>query len=321
MKKTLLLFVALCCTAVANAENPHATYVDGIYYIINENHTAIVTWGGTSSASGTDCYSGNIVIPDSILMDKEYYQVTGIGSYAFKNCNELCSISLPTKLQNIGEYAFNGCNKINTISFPDGLICIGGYAFSDCTGLNSVSLPEGLERIGMNAFEDCTGLSSISLPEGLASIGNSAFLNCTSLTTVAIPTTVKYINDAAFRGTTNLEEVFVYSDSLTEVGSGAWSKEIPTYVKSIVFKKYKANVLKNYNVRILPDDGNIGDAIKTDFNFSEEETEVINRLLRIRNSMGNRQSGPAIEIEDNDGETIQLYNVKNVKFIKVSTEE
>lgn len=173
----------------------------------------------------------------------------------------------------------------------------------------------------MNAFEDCTGLSSISLPEGLASIGNSAFLNCTSLTTVAIPTTVKYINDAAFRGTTNLEEVFVYSDSLTEVGSGAWSKEIPTYVKSIVFKKYKANVLKNYNVRILPDDGNIGDAIKTDFNFSEEETEVINRSLRIRNSMGNRQSGPAIEIEDNDGETIQLYNVKNVKFIKVSTEE
>lgn len=37
--------------------------------------------------------------------------------------------------------------------------------------------------------------------------------------------------------------------------------------------------------------------------------------------MGKKNAGPAVEIIGEDGKTIQLYNIKEVKFIKETTNE
>ncbi len=37
--------------------------------------------------------------------------------------------------------------------------------------------------------------------------------------------------------------------------------------------------------------------------------------------MGTEQSGPSIDVTDQNNKTIRLYNPKNIKFLKVSTEE
>ena len=297
MKKTLFLLVVLCYTLMANAANEHAKKIGNIYYFLNSNNTAGVTWG-KSLGYATDEYTGDIHIPNTVEYDGVTYDVTYIGDDAFCGCTGLSSITLPDNLQIIQAYAFKGC-----------------------TGLSSVSLPNEVTNIMSNAFDGCTNISSIILPEKLQAIGNSTFAGCIGLTSVSIPSKVTNIGGYAFSGTTNLKEVFVYSELLTTVESGVWSKEIPTYVKATSFKNYKANLLKSYNIKVLPNDGNIGDAIKEEFNFSAEEAKVINMLLSIRNTMGKQQAGPAIEVIDQDGKVLQLHNPTKVNFIKVDEQK
>lgn len=62
-----------------------------------------------------------------------------IGAEAFKDCNSLETVILPTKYENdirtginIGANAFNGCEKLSNINFPLNLRSIGDYAFRGC---------------------------------------------------------------------------------------------------------------------------------------------------------------------------------------------
>lgn len=304
MKKLLLLFTTMCCMMVANAQNEHATkieYENGkyMYFILNESeHTAYVTWGGKYDTAGTDEYTGCIQIPASVNYNGVDYRVV-----------------------RIGDYAFYGCSDLSSISFPEGLERIGGYAFSGCLGLNSVSLPKGLKVISVNAFEDCKNLTSISLPEGLQGIFTEAFLRCARLTSLTIPSTVTDIGDRICYDATNLAEVFVYSDLLTPgvTGSGLWDVSIPIYVTAKSFLYYKKGVFLGYeNVRILPGEYNIGEVLQPYLNLTDEEVEIYNELLKARNTMGKPQSGPAIEVIDQNDKVIRLYNPKSVNFIKAT---
>ena len=298
MKKTLLVFAALCCTTMANAVNQYAVKIGNIFYTLNsEKKVATVTWGGAYNTAGTPEYTGDIQIPASVESEGETYIVS-----------------------HISDDAFCGCIGLTSVSLPKGMEFIGNSAFKDCTSLSSISLPEGLDFIAGNVFEGCTGLSSISLPEGLQSISSYAFKGCSGITSIAIPSTVKTIGSFAFDGT-QLKEIFIYSDSLTSVEPKAWDYDIPTYVKAKSFKKYKANLLRSYNnVKVLPGDDSIGDAIKDDYNFSDEEAKVINELLSVRDTMGKKHAGPAVEVIQGDKKVI-LYNPDKVNFIKITTEE
>lgn len=291
-KLFLTLLTALCCTIMANAENQYAKCIDNIYYILNSSDkTAGVTWGYLQSCA-TDEYTGDIHIPNTVEYEGVTYNVTYIGDDAFYDCTGL-----------------------NSITYSDNLQSIGAYAFKGCTGLRSIKLPKDMEVIRVNTFEGCTGLTSITLPEKLKSIFVEAFKGCTNLTSVVIPSNVTSIGDLAFNGTTNMKEVFVYSESLTDVGTKAWDYNIPTYVKATSFKTYKIKFFKGYNVKVMPNDGSIGDAIKEEFNFSDEEAEVINKLLSIRSTMGKQQTGAAIEVTKGE-QSITLYAPDNMKFIK-----
>lgn len=303
MKKifSFLAMVLMVCNT-SNAKNEHAVQIEYptgkyLYFTLNEtDHIASVTWNGKYQGAETEDYKGDIQIPETITKEGVEYKVKAISDYAFCNCTELRSIT-----------------------FPKEFVVINSDAFKGCTGLSAVLFPEKLERIGMSAFEGCTNLTSISLPEELGTIGTDAFKGCTSLTSISIPSTVTRIDDMAFDQIA-LQEVYVYSDNLTSVGTRAWSTTIPTYVPANSFMKYKNGLLKNYNVKVLPDD-NIGELLKPYLNLSDEETEIYNELLKIRGTMGKKQAGPAIEVTDQNDKVIRLYNPKKVNFIKVPTEE
>jgi len=98
-------------------------------------------------------YSGDIVIPESITFDGRNYTVTSIGDYAFYDCSELFSITLP-----------------NTV------VTIGMYAFGDCYNLKQISLSSGLTTIKESAFWGCGSLTSIEIPNSVTTIENSVFL-------------------------------------------------------------------------------------------------------------------------------------------------
>ena len=45
------------------------------------------------------------------------------------------------------------------------------------------------------------------------------------------------------------------------------------------------------------------------------------KVKGVFNTLGTKQDGPAIEIVGKDGQTIKLYNIEKVNFIKVEVEE
>lgn len=78
--------------------------VNGIYYnIINESSNCQVT-------SGDKLYEETVVIPEMLSWDSKVWKVTSIDNGAFRYCNKLTSVTLPSSINAIGNNAFDECN-------------------------------------------------------------------------------------------------------------------------------------------------------------------------------------------------------------------
>ncbi len=218
MKKLLLLFAAICCMMVANAQNSEATKIEYetgkfMYFILDEtNHTATVTWGGLHEWYGTSDYIGSIAIPSKVNYGDTQYSVTSIGKCAFAYC-ELSSVDIPQGVTCIEDQAFCECQYLITINLPEGLVSIGEEAFCECEYLTSVTLPSSVTVIGEDAFCDCIGLTSITLPDGLKTIGEGAFDYCEKLKSITIPSSVTTIGEYAFGDCPLLTSIIVDEDN------------------------------------------------------------------------------------------------------------
>ena len=231
----------------------------------------------TSSSNPWGSYekpTGNLVIPDSINITGGYpYPITSIGSYAFRDCTGLTSVTIPNTVTIIGNSAFRDCTGLTSMTIPNSVTSIGQYAFNDCTGLDSVVFNAdsctytGYEYIYGSggytwAFKGCTnitsftfgnnvkvipmclcynltGLTSVTIPNSVTNIWYYAFRGCTGLTSVTIPNSVTKIGVAAFRDCTGLTSVTI-GDSVTKIYSAAFygctgltSVTIPNSVDSI----------------------------------------------------------------------------------------
>ena len=123
--------------------------VDNIYYNLNnDDKTASVT------NTTNNKYVGNIIIPESITYSGTTYSVTSIGEYAFENCSELTSVTIPNSITSIGYGAFSRCSGLTSVTIPNSVTFIGKYAFYNCSGLTKmVSLAVEPPTCGEGVFE------------------------------------------------------------------------------------------------------------------------------------------------------------------------
>ena len=133
--------------------------------------------------------------------------ITYVGTWAFYDCSEMTSVSLPTTLETMGASVFQDCTSLTSVTIPDGVTFISGDFFRGCTSLKSVTLPDSLRETGGCTFMYCTSLTSVRLPATLLSISWQMFKDCKSLTSLTIPRSVVNVKQDAFSGCTALKNV------------------------------------------------------------------------------------------------------------------
>lgn len=209
MKKSLSLLFLMLLPLLASAA---PVEIDGIYYtLIAKAKKAQVT-------SGTNKYTGNVVIPATVAYEDVTYDVVKIEDNAFNSCKELTSVSVPGSVTDIGKWAFAYCSTLTTAIIADGVTTLDEHVFHGCEALMSLDIPNSVTSIGNIAFAGCKALTSIKLPDDMTVIRQSSFQNCVALTTITIPAKVTEIENGVFDGCTALTTVN-FPQSLTTLGN------------------------------------------------------------------------------------------------------
>ena len=145
MNKFFLLLTLLCLSLSARA---HDAKVDGIFYNLDaDDKTATVTFKGDSPDSYDNEYSGNVVIPETVIYNGITYSVTSLGDYCFYECSSLTSITIPNSVTSLGENCFKSCSSLTSITIPNSVTSLGYDCFRDCSGLTSITIPNSVTSI------------------------------------------------------------------------------------------------------------------------------------------------------------------------------
>ena len=177
-----------------------------------------------------------IVLPDESAFNVEIMEHT-YGTIHFKD-----------NLTEVGDWAFSECENLLTITIPNSVTKIGAMVFSNCVALEEVTLSNRLIELGDSPFFGCfnlksfrgkyatkdgrclivngelrhfapKGLTEYTIPSEATVIGYEVFYSCTKLKSVHIHSKVTQIKDFAFYYCESLKSVYcdaVYPPKLGE---------------------------------------------------------------------------------------------------------
>ena len=179
-------------------------------------------------------------IPKTVTVDGKKLEVKSIDSYAFCNCSDLKSITIPEGVTSIGDDAFSGCTSLTSVVIPEGVTSIGDYAFWGCDSLTiycaAEAKPEGWSGSWNRSYRPVVwghvvyGASDSFLCS-ISKVNGDTYAVITgyrgSDTDIRIPETINgvkvaVISDCAFEGCESLKSVAI-PDSVTSIGDIAFA--------------------------------------------------------------------------------------------------
>ena len=175
MKKVLMLFVAMA--AMLPASMSAYDFKEGdFYYDVNGNEATV-----TYQIVGMGSYSGDVVIPETVVHDGVEYAVTAIGYKAFTNCYNMTSIEIPNSIVSIGAHAFVNCEKLQRVVIPNSVVHMDPCVFHSCASLKSVVIGNSVPVINEYCFQYCYQLTDVVIGSSVTYLEIKAFYDCPSL--------------------------------------------------------------------------------------------------------------------------------------------
>ena len=201
-----------------------------------------------SKSSSCNLYIDGIKVEGDFIIPNN---VTSICDFAFKNCNDLTSVTIPDSVTSIGYSAFYGCGGLTSVTIGNSVTSIGENAFYDCYRLIEVYNKSALSitassssngdvayyaknvytnESGSKLTTDENGYviytdgdekilvayhgtnTELILPSCITKINRYAFYGCTGLTSITIPDSVTSIGYSAFYGCTGLTSIYYIGD-------------------------------------------------------------------------------------------------------------
>lgn len=262
-------------------------FYQGFAYEIQNNEITILSYDNSDI---------DVIIPDTI----DNLPVTSIGDNAFKNNNNIKSITFGESIINVGDNAFEGCINLTNVYMNSKIINLGNSVFVGCDKLETITLSsqmpyelkylfgddEGLipkllkkikyanssDSINTNLLKGQLNDIKIELADDMYVIPNNLFRDCTGLTNIIIPSAIK-IGNYSFSGCSSLTSVKLPLD-IEVIGDYAF---------------YDCRSLNNINV---PDSVDIGDyafincnyierGSNLDFNYEKDKVNDINQEINL----------------------------------------
>lgn len=235
MKRFLLLALGTILNITGYAYDFES---DGMYFNIISASDRTVSL--TYKDENYNTYSGDVVIPGSVIYNDMLFTVENVDYRTFRECSNLKSITLPKGLKNFGtintDWSVGGFYKTSVwdLYVPD---------METFLNLNIAQWANPFNSNG-SLFVNGELLVDAIVPEGIQKIRFDCFVGCQSLKTIKFSSSVQVIESQAFADCTNLEKVQL-NDEITEIGVNAFWE--CTNLKEINIPQ---------NVRLLGDGGN-----------------------------------------------------------------
>lgn len=175
MKKILMLFVAMAAMLPASM-SAYDFKEGGLFYKVYGDEVAV-----TYEYENVGSYSGDVVIPETVVHNGVEYPVTAIGYKAFCFCYNLTSVEIPNSIDSISSHAFNGCERLQRVVIPNSVETLFPCAFNSCTNLKSVVIGNSVRVIDEYCFQYCYQLTDVVIGSSVRYLAIQAFGGCSAL--------------------------------------------------------------------------------------------------------------------------------------------
>lgn len=184
----------------------------------------------------TDVKVRHLVLPESYMG-----QTYGVRSYAFYNCRDIVSVTIPAAVTFFGDQAFSRsadhlsavyitdleawCQIEFSNSFSNNLsnpLSQAEHLYLNGTLVTNLVIPESITVIWDGAFCGAS-IQSVTLHGGITSIGEMAFGHCNRLTEVTIPSSVEIVDQMAFYSCESLTSVTI-EEGVAAIGMNAFDE-------------------------------------------------------------------------------------------------